>query len=70
MYIQIYIMETTTDQLTSVKVDKTLFEAFKISAIKLKFSLNKLTNRAMYLFLTDDEFRRKLMNQNNIDLPK
>jgi len=47
-------------QLTSVKVDSKYFEEFKINAIRHKFSLNKLVNSAMYLYLTDEEFRKKV----------
>jgi predicted DNA-binding protein (UPF0251 family) len=32
-------------QLTSVKVDKEIFEAFKIECVKTKFSLQKLAER-------------------------
>ena len=36
-------------QLTSVKVDKEIFEAFKIECVKTKFSLQKLADRGMHL---------------------
>lgn len=49
-------------QLTSVKVDKELFDSFKIECVKRKFSLNKLVNRAMDLYLTNEEFRKQLTN--------
>ena len=49
-------------QLTSVKVDEILFEDFKINSIKYKFSLQKLTERSMYLYNTDPEFRRMIQN--------
>ena len=52
-------------QLTSVKVDKDLFDDFKIECVKRKFSLNKLVNRAMDLYLTNDDFRKQLTNYNN-----
>ena len=45
-------------QLTSVKVDKDIFEAFKIETIKTKFSLQKLADRCMHLYLTDPEFQK------------
>jgi hypothetical protein len=54
-------------QLTSVKVDEKLFEDFKINSIKFKFSLQKLTERAMYLYNTDPEFRKQM---HNVQLPK
>jgi hypothetical protein len=49
-------------QLTSVKVDETIFEEFKINAIKYKFSFQKLAERSMYLFNTDLEFKKRLLN--------
>lgn len=55
-------------QLTSVKVDKILFQEFKEECIKYKFSLQKLADRAIYLYLTDEEFKQKLHNQTNIKL--
>ena len=52
-------------QLTSVKVDKELFDDFKIACVKRKFSLNKLVNRAIDLYLTDENFRKQVTNYNN-----
>ena len=54
--------------LTSVKVQSDLFENFKIECVKRKFSFQKLADRAIYLYLTDDDFRKKITNQLNIDL--
>jgi hypothetical protein len=45
-------------QLTSVKVPEDLFEEFKISCVKHKFSIQKLTERCMYMYLTDNEFKQ------------
>lgn len=49
-------------QLTSVKVDADLFKEFKILCIRNKFSLQKLTDRCLHLYLTDEEFRKKINN--------
>jgi len=54
--------------LTSVKVHSQLFEAFKIECVKRKFSFQKLADRAIYLYLTDEDFRRQITNQNTIEL--
>jgi hypothetical protein len=54
--------------LTSVKIQTDLFESFKIECVKRKFSFQKLADRAIYLYLTDEEFRRKITNQNTTDL--
>jgi hypothetical protein len=53
------------DILTSVKVNKDLFDTFKIECVKRKFSLNKLVNRAIDLYINDEDFRKKLTNHNN-----
>lgn len=50
-------------QLTSVKIPEDLFEQFKIACVKYKFSVQKLTERSMYLYLTNEEFRKQLHNQ-------
>ena len=57
-------------QLTSVKVHRDLFEEFKIECVKTKFSLQKLADRALYLYLTSDEFRSQIHNQHNLTLDK
>lgn len=54
--------------LTSVKLDAEMFEQFKIEAIKSKFSFQKLTERSIHLFLTNPEFRKMLLNHNNLDM--
>jgi len=53
------------EQLTSVKVEKDLFNTFKVECVKRKFSLNKLVNRAMDLYIQDEEFRKKITNYHN-----
>ena len=54
--------------LTSVKVKSDLFENFKIECVKRKFSFQKLADRAIHLYLTDDDFRRPINNHNNLEL--
>lgn len=55
------------DQLTSVKVQCDLFDEFKISCVKYKFSINKLVNRAMDLYVTSEEFRKQMNNHHNLN---
>ena len=55
-------------QLTSVKIDKTLFEQFKVECIKRKFSFQKLSERAIHLYLTEEEFRKQVHNHTNLNL--
>jgi len=54
--------------LTSVKVKSDLFENFKIECVKRKFSFQKLADRAIYLYLTDEDFRKAITNQTNLEL--
>jgi hypothetical protein len=54
--------------LTSVKIQEDLFEEFKVSCVRHKFSFQKLSDRAVHMFLTDEDFRKKIMNYTNLDL--
>ena len=54
--------------LTSVKVKSDLFENFKIECVKRKFSFQKLADRSLFLYLTDEDFRKKINTQVNIEL--
>jgi hypothetical protein len=54
--------------LTSVKVQSNLFENFKVECVRRKFSFQKLADRAIYLYLTDEDFRKQITNQTNIEL--
>jgi len=55
-------------RLTSVKVEPPLFDEFKVASIRTKIPLQKLVDRSMYLFLTDSDFRSKIMNQFTLSL--
>mgnify|MGYP003643519776 FL=1 len=54
--------------LTSVKVKKDLFESFKIECVRRKFSFQKLADRAIHLYLTDENFRKQITNHNDLEL--
>ncbi len=54
--------------LTSVKIQSDLFENFKIECVKRKFSFQKLADRAIYLYLTDEDFRKQITNHTNLEL--
>tara|TARA_R110000787_G_scaffold122123_1_gene233041 strand:+ start:177 stop:368 length:192 start_codon:yes stop_codon:yes gene_type:complete len=56
--------------LTSVKVQSDLFENFKIECVKRKFSFQKLSDRSLFLYLTDEDFRKKINSQSSIELEK
>ena len=61
-------MANTTKRLTSVKVEEELFLEFKSECIRSKFSFQKLADRAIFLYLTNKEFRELLHKQNEIKL--
>ena len=50
------VMKNT--KLTSVKVIESLYNKFKISTVDTKMSLQKITNRAVYLYLNDNDFKK------------
>ena len=51
-------MENT--KLTSVKILKILYEDFRVKTINSSMNLQKLTNRAIDMYLTDEKFRDNL----------
>ena len=54
--------------LTSVKIQSDLFQDFKIECVKRKFSFQKLADRAIHLYLTNDDFRKTINNHYNLEL--
>jgi hypothetical protein len=54
--------------LTSVKIQSGLFEEFKVATVRYKFSLQKLTERSIHLYLTDETYRKKLHSHTSTDL--
>ena len=63
-------MAIKIEKLTSVKITQPLFDNFKMAALQDGFSFKKLADRAVYLYLTDKDFRERILNQNNIKLKK
>ena len=61
-------MINNSKKLTSVKVEEELLQEFKEQCVRYKFSLQKLVDRAIFLYLTEEEFKQKLHNQTNIKL--
>lgn len=49
-------------KLTSVKVDKDIFEEFKVECLRDKFTLQKLVNVSLLLYLNDDDFKETIKN--------
>jgi len=61
-------MSEKNQHLTSVKLDKDLFEQFKVECIKRKFSFQKLSERAVHLYLTNEDFRKQVHNHSDLSL--
>ncbi len=53
-------------KLTSVKVIEELYNSFKKETIGNDFNLQKLVNRSIYKYTTDDEFRDKLHEEDGL----
>ena len=53
------------DILTTVRLQDELFESFKAEAVKNKITMRNLLERAMFLYLTEEEFKKKINNQLN-----
>lgn len=61
---------TKDEKLTSVKITQPLFDKFKMACLEDNFSFKKLADRAIFLYLTDEDFREKLHKQHNIKISK
>lgn len=53
-------------KLTSVKIHKDLSENFKIESARTGLSLQKFVNRSMHLYLTDSDFKVKMLTYNQL----
>lgn len=56
------------EKLTSVKITQPLFDKFKIACLEDNFSFKKLADRAIFLYLTDKDFRSKIHKQHNLKI--
>ena len=54
-----------TDILTTVRLQDELFEDFKAEALKNKITMRNLLERAMFLYLTEESFKKIINNQLN-----
>ena len=63
-------MKTTKDniKLTSVKLIKGLYDNFKVKTVNSEMSLQKLTNRALDLYLQEEKFREKIETSKNLSI--
>ena len=53
-------------KLTSVKILKELYKNFKSSKLESEFTLQKLVNRSMDLYVFDEDFQNKIHSYNNL----
>ncbi len=61
-------MKNSDKRLTTVRIDDELFQEFKYQCIKNKFSFQKLASRSIFLYLTNNSFRKDIHNLTNINL--
>ena len=55
-------------KLTSVKILEDLYKRFKLNTVNTKMTLQKLTNRSINLYLTDEQYKQKLETHNNLTI--
>ena len=53
-------MVMNNTKLTSVKILHALYHNFKEKTVNSNMTLQKLTNRTIHLYLTDDNYREKI----------
>ena len=54
------------NKLTSVKILKELYRNFKIKTLDDEFTLQKLVNRSMDLYVLDTKFKDKIQSYDNL----
>ena len=55
------------EKLTSVKVIDELYKKFREKSIRDDFSLQKLVNRSIGLFVHDEDFAKSLLDYKNLE---
>ena len=53
-------------KLTSVKILENLYEKFKLNTVNTKMTLQKLTNRSVDRYLTDEKYREEIETYDNL----
>ena len=53
-------MAIENSKLTSVKVLKSLYDKFRVRTVNTDMTLQKLTNRCIHLYLSDDSFKENI----------
>ena len=55
-------------KLTSVKIIESLYNKFKKTSVGTEMTLQKLTNRSIDLYLTDELYKEKLETHDNLTI--
>ena len=55
-------------KLTSVKILEDLYKRFKSVTVNTKMTLQKLTNRSIDLYLTDEQYKNRLEEHDNLTI--
>ena len=63
-------MEKKDMTLTNFKIQSELFEDFRVECVKRKFSFQKLADRSIHLYLTNEEFRKMIHSHTGLSLEK
>ena len=53
-------------KLTSVKILRELYKKFKLNTLDDEFTLQKLVNRSMDLYVLDTKFKNKIQNYDKL----
>jgi hypothetical protein len=56
-------MSNGSKKLTTVQLEEDLLQQFKFTCVKYNFSFQKLASRAIFLYITDKQFRDKIHDQ-------
>ena len=55
-------------KLTSVKVLYSLYKRFKVRTVNSDMTLQKITNRSIDLYLTDEQYKNRLEEHDNLTI--
>ena len=55
-------------KLTSVKILEALYKRFKSTTVNTKMTLQKLTNRSINLYLTDENYKNIVETHDNLTI--
>ena len=55
-------------KLTSVKILRILYEKFKVSTVNSNMTLQKLTNRAIDMYLESEEFKTEVEKHDDLTI--